>query len=79
MISYYFCKTCNNIVAESGMLRALNPFDPEDELLGCPVCKDVNSFDPVCDEPSCTRPVDCGTPTLDGYRQTCHWHQPERK
>jgi hypothetical protein len=30
-----------------------------------------------CDEPGRVRPATCGTPTADGYRNTCGQHQPK--
>ena len=59
------------------VLKAPNPFDPINEIWGCPECKDVNSMYLVCDEPGCWEPVSCGTPTPDGYRSTCHCHAPK--
>lgn len=30
-----------------------------------------------CDEPGCRKQSSSGTPTLDGYRRTCHDHYPK--
>lgn len=61
------------------LLRAPNPFDFDSELLGCPKCKEVDCVELVCDEPNCWKSVCCGTPTLGGYRWTCHEHRPETR
>lgn len=59
------------------MLRAPNPFDPSDELNGCPHCKQPETLLVACDEPGCWRETSCGTPTPDGYRRTCGQHRPK--
>lgn len=30
-----------------------------------------------CDEPGCKEQITCGTPTADGYRNTCWPHHPD--
>ena len=30
-----------------------------------------------CDEPGCKKQISCGTPSPDGYRNTCWGHKPE--
>ena len=62
---------------EKDVLSAPNPFDPEDDLTGCPECKGVNTIVPACDEPGCWEEVTCGAPTPSGYRQTCGKHRPK--
>jgi len=61
------------------LLRAPNPFDPDpdDELIGCPKCKDIGSLVSVCDEDDCWLDSSCGTPSKDGYRNTCYDHIPK--
>ena len=61
---------------DTELLHAPNPFDPEDELTGCPGCKDVSSVKTCCDEPGCWDWWSCGTPTPEGYRGTCDKHRP---
>jgi len=61
----------------SEVLKAPNPFDPEDTLEGCPDCHEPNTIVSVCDEPDCWRMVSCGAPTKSVYRNTCGKHQPE--
>ena len=84
------CKDCDSIISESAVLRAENPFNPEDELLGCPNCKAVDhrvrhrprrhhQFRMACAASGCTSEVSMGMPHEDGvYRATCSNHGPER-
>lgn len=67
------CEVWAGDVAE--MLVARNPFDPMDEIRGCPHCKSVEQFVNMCDEAGCSREASCGWPTAEGgYRRTCHEH-----
>lgn len=36
----------------------------------------VKAFANLCDEPGCYDAVSCGTPTSNGYRNTCSKHKP---
>lgn len=67
---------CNWRGTDAEVLHAPNPFDPEDEISGCPKCKEINSIYRACDEPGCWDRVSCGTTTPNGYRQTCGKHRP---
>ena len=68
------CRDCDFCGDSTGFLKAKNPFNPEDDVWGCPSCCSVNNYDLVCDEPGCDEVVTCGTPTKDGYRQVCSEH-----
>jgi len=57
-------------------LYAPNPFDESDKLIGCPLCKSVNSLVQACDDHDCWDEATCGTPTDGGYRMTCGKHAP---
>jgi len=70
------CIHCDWIGGIDQMLVAEHPFDPDDEVRGCPDCKEVNPFARLCDEPGCTQRATCGTPTPEGYRLACHEHRP---
>jgi len=61
---------------ESSILHAPNPFDPNYTVNGCPSCFSINTIIYACDEPDCWQEATCGTPTEDGYRQTCGKHIP---
>lgn len=70
------CTECDNIVHE--LLSAPNPFDTTETISGCPVCRSVECFRLVCDEPDCEQLVSAGWPTPEGgYRRTCgkHWQR----
>ena len=59
---------------------APHPFLESDTVVACPNCLSViGECDMVvcCDEPDCWREVTCGTPTPDGYRNTCTRHRPK--
>ena len=58
------------------VLRGPDPFDPEEQVIGCPRCRGVECLLTACDEPSCWKPATCGTPTAGGYRHTCGEHKP---
>ena len=68
------CKCCDWIGKNDDLLRAPNPFRPEDEIVGCPKCQAVEDFFNVCDEPGCREESSCGFPTPSGYRRTCSKH-----
>lgn len=76
------CNLCRTVSPEGELLTAPSPFADTYELTACPKCKQCDEgFDQLCDEPGCTRGVNCGWPTGNkddawgGYRQTCsdHW------
>ena len=59
--------------------RAVNPFDPEDKVNGCPVCRSIDCcIAGVCDIDDCWEPATCGTPTPTGYTTTCGKHEPDQ-
>jgi len=62
---------------EGEILHAPNPFDPNNILNGCPLCRQINTIVYACDEPDCWCEATCGTPIDDGYRQTCGGHRPK--
>ena len=73
------CRDCGDISLEVDLLRAPNPFCPDQNILGCPECKSVGDFARLCDEPGCCNEVMCGFTTTEGdefggYRMTCHEH-----
>ena len=68
------CRECDRIFSESEILVAVNPFDCDQAINGCPMCKSVDCFELICDEPNCTRTAGCGFPTDNGYRHTCYEH-----
>jgi len=63
--------------ADDDVLTGKNPFDYDDEIIGCPKCKSIDSIIPVCDEDGCWERASCGTPTKARYRNTCWLHKPD--
>lgn len=60
---------------DADILRAPNPFAPEDDVAGCPFCRSVDSFVTVCWK--CDQRASSGTPTkLYGYIWSCNEHLP---
>lgn len=72
------CRLCNDAMEDGEILKAPSPFNKTDILHGCPTCGEANSFVLLCDEDDCTNEAECGTPTPNGYRQTCGRHTPAR-
>lgn len=70
------CKGCDAILLDTMFLKAPSPFDPMDELLACPECRQCNEgFDGLCDEPGCIQYAGTGWPDgKGGYRYTCSNH-----
>ena len=69
------CGECSEITANEALLRAANPFDPDDEISGCPECKSVSNFSLVCDFPGCNSDAGSGEPTPEGgYIHRCFQH-----
>lgn len=75
-ISKVGCGSCHWVGWYADLLTAINPFNADDIIHGCPHCREVAEFRAICDEPGCVKYVECGTPTLGGYRSTCHEHAP---
>ena len=61
------------------VMESPNPFNAEDTIVGCPKCKDVNCLVYACDFEGCWKNVSSGTPTCDGYKNTCYEHIPEKR
>lgn len=78
----WLCTECGAVSKSRDLLHIEHPFDgPEVTLTACPKCKSVageTDLQLVCDEPRCRSVATCGTPTPDGYRNTCYNHRPEQ-
>lgn len=68
---------CGWFGKDEDVLIAKNPFDPDDFVTGCPLCKQINTITYACDEEGCWADATCGTPTAAGYRRTCGKHMPK--
>lgn len=73
------CESCNGISLGRELLTAPSPFDPDETLTGCPLCKSAEGFENICDEPGCKKHAGCGFPTSQGYRRTCYDHSDFKK
>jgi hypothetical protein len=73
-----FCP-CGWRGTEDRVLKALNPFDDLDIIVGCPRCKHVNTILTACEVEGCWLPVECGTPKSNEYRITCSKHRPTQE
>ncbi len=67
---------CKWVGKESELLTAPDPFSPGDRLYACPKCKKQDRIFLGCDHKDCRLPATVGTPTPNGYRQTCYKHKP---
>lgn len=69
------CECCSEVVADDELLYAPSPFDPDDQLVGCPECRSAEGFAELCEIEGCLRGATCGGPSSDGvYRRTCSEH-----
>jgi len=67
------CKECGWVGNSSELLTGKNPFEDSD-VEGCPQCKSIACFAPICDEPGCQSRATWFRPIKDGGRQTCKKH-----
>ena len=73
------CRECNWKGFYRDLLRATNPFNRHDMLMGCPDCKDIYElFYDICDEKGCWNNASIGFPTKNGYRRTCFKHNKDK-
>ncbi len=70
------CDECDWHGTKAEMLKAPNPFCQVDDIYGCPRCFVVNRLTYACEHADCWGDANCGTPTPDGYAQTCGKHIP---
>ncbi len=76
--SRWLCKECGCVCTDAAFLYAPSPFDDADELIGCPVCKSVDSFVAACWK--CDRAAGTGMSGAPEFRyiQTCFEHRPKK-
>lgn len=77
MTARWFCEECLRTCDNCEVLTAPDPFTLDGTLVACPHCRTAENLVSACDEPKCAKRADAGTPTPDGYRQTCHNHIPK--
>jgi len=73
------CRACDTLLPTAKILKAPNPFNLNDIVEGCPKCKAVTQFVPVCDMAGCRSDGTCGMPTPGGYLWLCHIHYSEKR
>ena len=69
---------------DAGGMEISNEFDlnTKDELIKVTRENNYDKLKPylgLCDEPDCYSEISCGTPTENGYRNTCGKHHPKLK
>lgn len=76
----WLCTECAWICADD-FLKAKNPFDAEDVIVGCPNCRNINTFVQACQAEGCSERAGSGTPGGNGFRYfwSCHRHNPARQ
>jgi hypothetical protein len=79
MSNRYKCVQCDNICQEGEVLHSQNPFDITEAIVGCPLCKSVDSLVTACEVPDCTREASCGWPSPTGFHVTCGQHMEHNK
>lgn len=74
-IDRWLCNECGRICSDGEYLKAKNPFNKQDDIIGCPHCFAVDTLVGCCDEPTCKSESTCGWPDHNGkYRRTCGQH-----
>lgn len=74
MSNKWQCDDCEHVFTAEQFLKAPNPFDERQQIVGCPGCKGVDGFTNLCDEEDCTTEATCGWNSPKGYRRTCGHH-----
>lgn len=52
------CEMCDHIFFNDDALMGKNPFMPAFTIYGCPHCKEIEHFTPVCNERGCQSDID---------------------
>lgn len=73
----WLCRECDEVCFEN--LKAPNPFDPAETIVGCPNCRSAESLDAACQAPGCRRMSSGGYPGGYGFRYfwACSKHAPQ--
>lgn len=74
------CTECQAVTPSDEVLRTTNPFNPAEEIIGCPACAAIDQFSILCqfEGEECRRDATCGLPTPAGYRHVCGAHYVEQ-
>ena len=75
----FICESCCSIVFAEDRMWADNPFQPGDEISGCPQCNGVECFKTACQFDGCKNEGTGGYPGGNGFRYfwACHKHAPK--
>jgi len=74
MKTLWKCEVCGKICTSDEILKADHPFDECEFIYGCPKCRDIDTFQMICEHEGCERVSTCGFPTKDGYKNLCGEH-----
>ena len=76
VIDKLVCRECAWTGEDEEALRAANPFNPEETIVGCPRCLSIDTLQMACDVDGCWKPASNGGPhPRDGkYRSCCAEH-----
>ena len=68
------CSECGWKGDAKDILKAPSPFDPDDELYGCPKCKMANELITVCEHQGCWKEATNGGIVDGEYKRACFEH-----
>jgi hypothetical protein len=68
------CRDCGWTGSADKMLHGVHPFRETECVNECPDCFDMENFELLCDVKGCNKEANCGWPSENGYRNTCHNH-----
>lgn len=70
----YICRNCGEKIYEHQLLIGMHPFDKEEEVYGCPACKDINNVLTMCEYADCWSEATRGLFTPPDYQKLCGEH-----
>jgi len=75
--SRWYCEECREVSSDSEILKKKSPFNPDEEITGCPNCLCVNTLVGACDFTGCGLPSSAGAVFDNEYRRLCshHYHE----
>lgn len=71
------CESCGHIFDTKELLVAKNPFSQDEEINGCPNCKECEpEFNLLCEAPGCSQIASCSAKVRGVMVSTCWDHYP---
>jgi hypothetical protein len=70
----WVCEECGEVCSSEEILMAVNPFNEEQMILGCPHCREVSSLVACCEADGCSNPI-YFDPATDELSTKCKKHQ----